>query len=494
MTLNAAYVSAVMADTPWGFWQMQETSGTSMADSSGGAHGGLYDSAVSSVSGPFSGWTAAHFATNAAWVSGVYATNSPMSFEMWALLDPPGNNQCVAIDYSNAANTQGFEYFTGQTAGSGPNAAFSTLDPSMAWVWSAHPMFSSSGWQYTVLQFEADGHWRCYMRNAAFSLVTDDLGAHSLNLASSPNLYLGRRPSGTFPFKGAMCAVAFYTHTLTTAQMDAHYNAAAGVPPPPPCPYGTRVKAGTPSLVEVTDTFLLSLVAIFGDNGWRQFFGNLIGTRITTADVCASLPPTLPPFEWQDLLTVGWRGITQLQIMAWWQLCECVPGSGTVLPPPAPTPVVETGTPPEITYVVNPTNPCLDLVEVRRKLDELLRITQADLSTDTLMQRYMLPLVVLPGAVHTGLTGAGSIVINRIVGVQIVVTANLPDRTLEGAPLYVWDIGWVSIMDDNGFIQERRITREVEVWMPSHCAEATTLGYSLKGAVQVRITELLPAT
>jgi hypothetical protein len=45
-------------------------------------------------------------------------------------------------------------------------------------------------------------------------------------------------------------------------------------------------------------------------------------------------------------------------------------------------------------------------------------------------------------------------------------------------------------MDDNGFIQERRITRDVEVWMPRLMTDATTFGYFLKDGVSADITLL----
>jgi hypothetical protein len=280
---------------------------------------------------------------------------------------------------------------------------------------------------------------------------------------------------------------------LSAARISAHYAAAAPIVVPI-CAYGTRKKATSPVVDLLTEAALVGIMEAAGLQWWEVLLLVFAGQQLDVNALCAQLPPTPPPPTPEALEYPPYKLLDYLYQMVWNTYCECIPGTPSPPSPPMPTGTKPTGMPDPRVIVVNPTNPCLDITEVRRMLDSIMRQLNIDVQLDTLQQRYMLPFATIPGAVHSGLTGSGSFAISRLIGVQIVVTANLPDRTLEGAPLYVWDIGWISIMDGNGFIQERRITREVEVWMPSHFQEATLLGYSLKGAVEVRITELQAET
>lgn len=268
------------------------------------------------------------------------------------------------------------------------------------------------------------------------------------------------------------------------------YNYSLAAPSTGDCPYGTQPKSTTDPFVFVTDAFLESLKGLFGWTRLGGVFNPLLGVSLNTTEICSQLPATLPPFEVSQIITIGARALEQLKIMAWYALCECRDGPTPPTPPERPPVVEDPNLPRDRVIIVNPTNPCLDLTEVRRMLDELLRLVQVDYSLDTLMQRYSLPFATIRGATHSGLTGTGSIAIPRCIGVQVVVTANLPGRSLEGAPPYVWDVGWASLMDDNGFIQERRITRGVEVWLPRGMQEATTFGYVFKDGVVASVTEL----
>lgn len=490
MTL-ASYITEVLADTPWGFWQMQETSGTSMADSSGNSHGGLYDATVVPTSGPYSGFSAAHFTGTTASIAGVYASNSPMAFELWAKLTSSGNPQCVLFDYVNGANTQGFETGAMKVSTCGPNLSFATNSPSMGWTCSAHPDVYDTIWSHVVFQLESDGHWRMYARTLTGSRVVDDLGAHALNLPTTPGLYIGRRPDGTLPFLGDVCCVAFYTHALSATRIEAHFTAAASTgPPPPPCQYGTRKIAGQPVSTIVTDALVTALL-VGTDQEWLiPILIPLLGTTLNVDQLCQTLPPPVPTLDPSVVFQTYRYTFPILANVVWNLFCECTPGATTPTPNPPYTPARPAGTPDNITYVINPTNPCYDFPEVRRKLDEILRIVGVDLKTDTLMQRYSTPFATIRGATHSGLAGYGSFAISDLIGVQITITSRNPGRELEGAPQYVWDLGWASCMDGNGFIQERRITRDVEVWMPRNFQEATTFGYMFKEGVVASVTEL----
>jgi len=109
-----------------------------------------------------------------------------------------------------------------------------------------------------------------------------------------------------------------------------------------------------------------------------------------------------------------------------------------------------------------------------------------------LLQRYTVPFGAIPGTPHSSLSGQGSFPVSGLLGVQVVVLGDLPGRQLEGTPPYIWDLGWMSIMTDEGMILEQRITREVQVWQPPMMTQATTFGYYLKPGVTANINEFGP--
>lgn len=98
------------------------------------------------------------------------------------------------------------------------------------------------------------------------------------------------------------------------------------------------------------------------------------------------------------------------------------------------------------------------------------------------------------GTVHTALTGSASLTVAGLRGVLIDITAGSPTKPpLIGNPSYLWDMGWISMMDGDGMIEEKRLTRQHQVWTPRLAPNASIVGYYLNPGVVVNITELLPA-
>lgn len=51
----------------------------------------------------------------------------------------------------------------------------------------------------------------------------------------------------------------------------------------------------------------------------------------------------------------------------------------------------------------------------------------------------------------------------------------------------------MSVMTGDGMIEERRLTRQFQVWLPQSMPLATTFGFFLFPGVVATITELVPA-
>jgi hypothetical protein len=257
-----------------------------------------------------------------------------------------------------------------------------------------------------------------------------------------------------------------------------------------PCQYGTQLKAGEPIVDLVSTTLLAAALSRLNASFLMPYLQPLVGTAVNKTSLCGAQPPTIPELTPYILMNTGYYVIPILHAVLWDLFCECTPGEVPPTPYPPPVLVEPPGSPPAPVYTPNPDNPCLDITEILRRLDAIQRGIGLDLQLDTFVQRQLAPGGTGKGATWSGLTGSGSFAINAAIGVQIVVTERVPGRSLEGAPPYIWDVGWASIMDDNGFIQERRITRDVEVWMPRLMTDATTFGYFLKDGVTADITLL----
>jgi hypothetical protein len=109
----------------------------------------------------------------------------------------------------------------------------------------------------------------------------------------------------------------------------------------------------------------------------------------------------------------------------------------------------------------------------------------------TLVQRYLLPFAYVNGATHSGLTGAASFAISRLLGVHVSLTTIPNYIGVEiNTPNALFDVGWISAMDGDGTIHQVRITHQDMVWMPRHFQECTTFGYHLNPGVVASVTEL----
>lgn len=120
----------------------------------------------------------------------------------------------------------------------------------------------------------------------------------------------------------------------------------------------------------------------------------------------------------------------------------------------------------------------------------VLAMLQQLLEQATLQQRWRLPMASVDSTVRT-VTGTGSFVVDRDVGLRVELTAAPAGLRLAlGNPTYRYDLGWLSVSDGGGMLQELRITRDSQEWFPAQCQLATTVGYALRDGVTVTITEL----
>jgi hypothetical protein len=484
------YQTTILADSPDAFYLFDNTAGGGATDSSG--HGRNF-TAVATDPAAGNGWETGPY-------SGWYATHNMLSIPIWNLTQRDNwtfefwlkntSGQPNVIGWANSGATRGFHFEYNRSACAQPGAPPYYVNLTIPGTWGCTTMHgdSSFSWHYWCVTIGVGGAWSFYFDG---SLVGNaSFGASFPTVSSGDLFWINGAPVSSYDPNRVYSRVAVYPTALSAGRIAAHYSAASG-PPPPDCQYGTRRKATTSPLQYVTDTLIETIKTALSASWLGSPLAVLIGQAQDAADICSSLPP--PPPTWDPTYLIGNPAypIALFKSVVWWQWCECVPGATTPTTPTPPALPQPTDEPGVDVITPNPTNPCLDITEVRRLLREILRITQLDYQVDRRLGSTLLPGGSVSGASHAALTGSGSWSISAALGVQIVVTDRpAGGRELEGAPNYVWDLGWASIMDGNGFIQERRITRDVEVWMPRLMSDAITFGYFLKDGVQATITML----
>jgi hypothetical protein len=215
-TANAAdYPSTILADHPIAYYRLEETSGTTAADSSAsGLFPGTYivngsypllgqpgidtNSITLSVAAP-SSVTAGYYPE--------FNQQAPFSFEIWArpVSTDPGNNRCPIGNWSGWGLDSGWYVY--QSAGA-PNT-FALVCDSANGTWLTSPAFNLLSWCHLVGTY--DGTNMSFYMNGAL------VGTHSAAgyVANTVNpLALGNRSdaSGYGAFDGGLDEFAYYTN------------------------------------------------------------------------------------------------------------------------------------------------------------------------------------------------------------------------------------------------------------------------------------------
>jgi hypothetical protein len=127
-----------------------------------------------------------------------------------------------------------------------------------------------------------------------------------------------------------------------------------------------------------------------------------------------------------------------------------------------------------------------------KRIDQLSAALGYDTGLIDTMQRFELPFNFAKGTAHANLNSSGSFAVSTLLGLQIDITASPAGTVLEGNPAYIWNLGWVSITDQGGMLQEQRVSQMHRLWFPTHMQLATLVGYWFYPSITATITELTP--
>jgi len=257
------------------------------------------------------------------------------------------------------------------------------------------------------------------------------------------------------------------------------------------CEHGTEITPGGASLVQLTPTLIEAILTSAGFPELGFFFIPLYWSMFSTATLCDQLPPPLPSVDLLDPTISFQTRLDIFRAVSWLSFCRCVPGTPTPLPPPPPVIVVPPGTPSAPTFPCDNVDPCAALVSIQQQLAALSSAMASQAQLVTLMQRYSEPFAYIPGAIHSGIAQSGSFAVSRLIGVRVTVVSRPGTETLfSGTPTYITDLGWLSLLTPDGMIDEIRLTRDTQTWLPRLMPLANLFGITLREGVVVDVQEL----
>lgn len=328
-------------------------------------------------------------------------------------------------------------------------------------------------------------------------------GAYGISDAN--HLFFNRYPQPPSPFLAVDPTPTFVT-TATSQQLWITNNGGPGAscafqllgdPATPAtfCQFGTRLQSTASFVYYLTPGLIDVWLSAIGVPQLAALFTAFWFSTLDARAVCGSGPPQLPPVQ---LGTIDESIDTlrkYLYLVAWPNICECVPGTPSPSPYPPPGLVVPPGFPTAPTFSCSNVDVCATLVAIQRQLASLAAALNQDLELDTLMQRYRLPFAVVPGATHSGLSGKGSFAVSRLKGLRISIVDRPQKPVLPGPVPYVFDLGWISASDlSQVFIQERRVSQDQFDWFPTDMQMASLFGYEFFPGVVANVTELQAET
>lgn len=196
---------------------------------------------------------------------------------------------------------------------------------------------------------------------------------------------------------------------------------------------------------------------------WRNVGGTILATRsydLVADGVTRPFTFAIEPTGTDVIINITYAAVSTDQFECYaFVLCNGAPGASSGCCPPDPA--------------------------LQREIDEILR-------TVTLLQRQIAPFAYVPGNVHTGLSGAGTIAIQGLLGLKIEVTSIPGSYGRTGSdPEVFFDMGFVTLGTSDGYDQSTRVNRQSQILLPPRCSAYTDFGYELRPGVVVTVTELV---
>lgn len=272
------------------------------------------------------------------------------------------------------------------------------------------------------------------------------------------------------------------------------------------CAYGTGANPDAQVYTTITATLVdAAVLALGGGVLLVTALDTLIGAPLLLGDLCSSPPPATPVFTDADFIagTQIWapgsfdKRMQAFKAGIWHFYCRCTPSPGGGSPDPVdyplPTPVSgpASGTAPPITVNCDDTAICTLLNQIVRQLTALQLQVTSERSDVQLIQRQKVPFAYVPGTLHTGLTGSGTLAVQGILGLSIDSTSIPSYLSSDMAPVQSWfKLGEVSWGTSDGWQARRVVTHNPHLFLDID-GDVTGVAYDFEPGVVANILELL---
>jgi hypothetical protein len=227
-----SYDSVILADSPVGYWKLDETSGTTAADSSGNGRNGTYSGSVR-IGAPSINENIAAYSTSMNGTSNYVAiaynaafATTPLSLEAWVYPYDGGDNSGTVRNIFSCTQSGGWDLSISSTGNSIScrayiAGAYRALSYSPSYVPDSlyHVVMTYSG---RYLKFYVNGSLIDTYDHGSDVAITYSVN-NSRMIGAGPNNTTGADANSFY--SGRVSNVAYYNAALSDAQVLAHYEA-----------------------------------------------------------------------------------------------------------------------------------------------------------------------------------------------------------------------------------------------------------------------------
>lgn len=283
------------------------------------------------------------------------------------------------------------------------------------------------------------------------------------------------------------------------------------------CQYGTEPTSPGQEIVQITAQLVAQLIPEAGL--WAIPIALLsMGLYISVPTLCSSPPPADPTWDPIDWITKsntypgseGMRKTHDKLIRALWlKFCKCKPATGGGS---APITYIDAHWE-KPTWYVTDTQINISNTDIAVTLNEVYRILNTNTwntnntyntvtnntTTITNIDNSVTEIKgcacgdeYIHGTVHYALIDEDQFSVTDLVGIEVQILTRPGGIVLPGNPDYLWNMGWLTVKTDGYMVEERRLTRDQQIWFPHNPKGVTEVGWQLNPGVSISITELIP--
>lgn len=224
----SAYSDAVLADTPAGYWRLDDSSSVTAVDGSGGGNPGTYQRtghvAVRQAGAAAGTYASVNFSGGGA-TSGYISVPDAValrlsgdhSLEAWFITSASSTAQMILSKYTNSGAFAGYGLRVNTTG----KVGYWLGD-----VWQEPATNYRGAWHHVVATLSGTTG-TIYIDGSSVSTAT-----RAASMTTSSQFLISNDPGLGQGFDGNLDEVAIYGYALSAAQVTAHFNAASVSPPP----------------------------------------------------------------------------------------------------------------------------------------------------------------------------------------------------------------------------------------------------------------------